>query len=211
MGLDEGYIEATAFSFSNDVPSPPDRRENQRHVTILRIGKLITSRSQELCLVRNISSGGLMLHVYSPRTVGERVEVELKTGHRLRGVIRWVRDANVGVMFDEQVNVADVLANPALFEDGTKPRAPRLDVSCNATVRAGAQLCQVGVCDISQGGAKIATDRSFLPDEQVVITLAGFRPMAATIRWCGNGFAGVGFNQLLPFDELTNWLNSVCN
>lgn len=210
MGLDEGYIETTAFSFSNAVPSPPERRENQRHVTILRIGKLITSRSQELCLVRNISGGGLMLHVYSPREVGEAVEVELKTGHRLRGVIRWTHEANVGVMFEEKVNVADVLANPVLFEDGTKPRAPRLDVSCNATVRAGAQLCQVGVCDISQGGAKIATDRIFLPNEQVVITLPEFRPIAATIRWCGNGFAGVGFHQLLPFGELTHWLKSVC-
>lgn len=211
MGLDEGYIETTAFSLSSDVPSPPERRENQRHVTILRVGKLITPRSQELCLVRNISGGGLMLHVYSPRTVGERVEVELKTGHRLRGVIRWTRDANVGVMFDEKVNVASVLANPTLLEDGTKPRAPRLDVSCTAMLRAGARVGQVGVCDISQGGAKIATERMFMPDEQVVITLPGFRPMAATIRWCGGGFAGVGFNQLLPFDELTHWLKSVCD
>ncbi len=211
MGLDEGHIESTAFSFSSDVPPPPDRRRNQRHVTILRVGKLITSRSQELCLIRNISAGGLMLHVYSPRKVGERIEVELKTGHRLRGAIQWAHDANVGVRFDEKVNVGDVLANPTVLDDGTKPRAPRLDVSCHATLRAGAQICRVGVRDISQGGMKIATDRTFAPDEQVVVTLPGFRPMAATIRWCDDGFAGIGFNQLLPFDELTHWLKSICD
>jgi hypothetical protein len=26
------------------------------------------------------------------------------------------------------------------------------------------------------------------------------------VRWCGDGFAGIAFHQLLPFGELMAWL-----
>jgi hypothetical protein len=28
------------------------------------------------------------------------------------------------------------------------------------------------------------------------------------VRWCGEGLAGIAFNQLIPFGELMSWLRS---
>ena len=57
-------LEETIFSFSREAPPPPrERRRQARHLTILKVGTLIVDGGRELCLIRNISAGGLMAHV----------------------------------------------------------------------------------------------------------------------------------------------------
>jgi len=58
-------VEETTFSFSTRAPQPPERRRDTRHITILRVGTILVDGRRELCLIRNISAGGLMAHVYS--------------------------------------------------------------------------------------------------------------------------------------------------
>src|SRR5579875_2929966 len=77
--------EETMFSFSRLAPRPPDRRRDTRHLTILRVGALIGTEGRELCLIRNISAGGLMAHVYSRHENGERVAIELKGNQQTPG------------------------------------------------------------------------------------------------------------------------------
>ena len=86
--LAENPILETSFSFSDQVPPPPERREGERYVTILRVGVLIVDGQRELCLIRNISAGGLMAHVYSPVQPGQRVVVELKTSQQIEGFVQ---------------------------------------------------------------------------------------------------------------------------
>jgi hypothetical protein len=81
--LAENQILETSFSFSDQVPTPPERREDERFVTILRVGVLVIEGRRELCLIRNISAGGLMAHVYSPVEPGQRVVVELKSNQQI--------------------------------------------------------------------------------------------------------------------------------
>ena len=102
--------EETTFSFSEKAPQPPERRRDPRHLTILRVGALIGPQGRELCLIRNISAGGLMAHAYSPHKLGERVSVELKTKQAMDGEVIWVSDSNIGVQFDAPIDVAELLA-----------------------------------------------------------------------------------------------------
>ena len=81
--------EETIFSFSPRAPQPPERRRETRHLTILRVGALIGPNGRELCLIRNISAGGLMAHVYSHHSTGGRVAVELKSNQAVPGEVRF--------------------------------------------------------------------------------------------------------------------------
>ena len=65
-------VVETHFSFSPHVPEPPDRRTAERHIKILRVAALTIEGRRELCLIRNISAGGLMAHVYSTVKLGEQ-------------------------------------------------------------------------------------------------------------------------------------------
>src|SRR3712207_2902356 len=110
-------LEETTFSFSTSAPQP-DRRRHGRHLTILRVGALIIGGRRELCLIRNISAGGLMAHVYSAMQVGQRLAVELKGDQAVAGEVAWVEDANIGITFDEPIDVEEILAIQAASANG---------------------------------------------------------------------------------------------
>src|SRR3712207_939886 len=90
-------VEETSISLSAATPPPPERRQQQRHLTILRVGALIVDGERELCLVRNISAGGVMAHVYRPIAVGTRVAIEIKNDEPIAGRVVWEADSNIGV------------------------------------------------------------------------------------------------------------------
>jgi hypothetical protein len=204
--LVENQILETSFSVSEQVPAPPERREGERYVTILRVGVLVIDGRRELCLIRNVSAGGLMAHVYSPVRPGQRVVVELKSNQQIEGEVEWVRDADAGIAFDVKVDISQLLANPAVLENGWRPRLPRVEIDRLATLRVGARTYWVHTRDVSQGGVKIETDQPLETGTAVMITLENLRPLAATVRWQKGRACGIAFNDLLPFEELIAWL-----
>jgi hypothetical protein len=199
-------VEETTFSLSREAPPPPDRRKQPRHITILRVGTIILEDRRELCLIRNISAGGLMAHVYSQLKLGERLEVEFKTNQRLAGKVSWAEGTNVGIAFDEPVDLEDLLAVTTELGNGWRPRLPRVEVDRLGTLRVGSRIYALNTRDISQGGVKIEIDQPLDVGAEVVITLDKFRPVAGVVRWYHEGFCGVAFNQVIPFQELIAWL-----
>ena len=204
--LAENQILETSFSLSDQVPTPHERRNEDRYVTILRVGVLVIDGRRELCLIRNISAGGLMAHVYSPVEPGQRVTVELKTNQQIEGRIHWVRDADAGIAFDIPVDITQLLANPPVLENGWRPRLPRVEIDRLATLRVGARTYWVHTRDVSQGGVKVDTDQPLEVGTAVVVTLENFRPLAGSVRWQKGRACGIAFNDLLPFEQLIHWL-----
>jgi hypothetical protein len=195
--------EETTFSFSKDAPEP--RREQARRLTTLRVGAITIRGERELCLIRNVSGGGLRAHVHSAVSVGEGVSVELKTNQQTRGTVSWVDDNVVGIAFDSEIDVEDLLASQSAT-DGIRPRMPRVEADRLGQLRIGARLFPVNTCDISQGGVRLEIDHPLEPGQNVVLTLEKFRPVPGVVRWYGDSQAGIAFNQVIPFKELMDWL-----
>jgi PilZ domain len=200
--------EETIFSFSTEAPKPPERRQGLRNLTILRVGALIVDGRRELCLIRNISAGGMMAHVYSVLPVDKEVQVELKTNEGIPGRVLWMEESNVGVEFHQPIDVAEMLASHAALENGWRPRLPRVEVDCLGELRIGSATYPVNTCDISQGGVKIELDRAIPKGSDAVLVFEKLRPVHGVVRWYHEGQAGIGFNQVIPFHELMAWLRS---
>jgi hypothetical protein len=200
-------VETTLYSLSDEAPTPissTERRDGERHMTLFRVGSILVDDRRELCLIKNISAGGMMIRLYCSLAIGTPVVVELKSGQPIRGKISWSRDQNAGVSFDHPVDVIDILTSSM---DGPRPRMPRIETQCHATLRDGANLLRVEACDISQGGVKIRTDAVLAPGCDVVVTLPELAAQAGIICWSANGYAGVNFNRLMPLSELVAWLH----
>ncbi|MDQ4088332.1 MAG: PilZ domain-containing protein, partial [Pseudomonadota bacterium] len=163
-------IGETGFSLSRRVPKPErERRRDERQLTILRVGVLVVEGERELCLIRNISAGGLMAHVYREVRKDQRVTVELKSGQQIGGRVVWTAGRNAGIAFDAPIDVAELLANPPRLANGWRPRLPRVEVDRLATLRVGAGMCWVQVRDVSQGGVKLEVDRPLETGAEVVV------------------------------------------
>lgn len=198
--------QTTVFSLTDKAPSisdAPDRRDGERHVTLYRVGSMIIDGRRELCLIKNISAGGMMVRMYCPVETGRTVTIELKCGQQVRGQICWARDNVAGVTFAKPIDVIDLLSNAA---NGPRPRMPRVAVENVATLRQGASMFRVTSCDISQGGAKLRCEDSLEIDGDAVLSLPGLEPRQGVIRWQDGGFAGLHFNGLLPLTDLVKWL-----
>jgi len=201
--LDEQPIETTLYSLGESVPPPPERRTGERHLSLLRVGALTIDGRRELCLIRNISSGGMLIRAYCDIAEGKRLGIELKHGEPILATAKWTKDECVGISFDQPINVLALLSSS---EDGPRPRMPRVEVDCTAWVRVGADMHRTRAMDISQGGLKVQVRKDLPLGAPVVVSIAGLDPCPGVIRWTEDGDYGITFNRVLPLPVLVSWL-----
>jgi hypothetical protein len=172
-------------------------------LTLYRVGSILIENRRELCLIKNISAGGMMIRLYCTIAEGTPLTVELKSGHPITGKVSWTRDHHAGISFDDPIDVIDILSSAM---GGPRPRMPRIETNCHATLREGANVLRVKACDISQGGVKIQCETIVAQGADIVITLPGLEPQRGIACWIEDGFIGITFNRLIPLGELVTWL-----
>jgi hypothetical protein len=196
-------VEQTVYSLSDAAPAPPDRRNGDRYLTLFRVGALVVDGRRELCLIRNVSAGGMLIRPYSPLAVGTAVSIELKHGETVSGVARWMEDGLVGIAFDEPI---DILALLTAADDAPQPRMPRIELSCTAWVREDAEIYRTRTINISQGGMCVEGDPRPQLNSKVIVSLAGLEPIPGRVMWKEDDRCGIGFNRVLAVTELMNFL-----
>jgi hypothetical protein len=198
--------ETTLYSLSESPLSPSqERRDGDRLTTLYRVGSLLIAERRELCLIKNISAGGMMVRVYCGIAEGTRLAVELKCGEPIAGTVSWARDALLGITFDAPIEVIDILSNPT---DGPRPRLPRVEINETVSVREGATTYRLKLCDISQGGLKVEGDTALANGSHVVVTIAGTEPLPGVVRWTAGQQMGITFNKMMALPTLVEWLHA---
>lgn len=205
VNVDGQPPETTLISMARSLPRPPDRREGQRYLTLLRVGSMTVDGRRQLCLIRNVSCGGMLIRTYSELEAGTRMSIEFKHGESVVGTVRWTRAGEVGLMFDHAIDVLQLLETAT---NGPAPRMPRVEICATAWVRADAVTHRTQAVDISQGGLKIRMVDRLRLREQVVVTLAGMQPIAGIVGWAEGEHQGICFNQTLQLQTLIHWLKS---
>lgn len=201
-------VVETSYSFSTVAPGPPERRGHERHVKILRVGVLVIDGRRELCLIRNISAGGLMAHVYSGLKPGQQVMVELRTHDPIAGRVAWTRETNVGIAFEKPADIEALLANPPTLDNGWRARSPRIEVDRAAIVRIDGVASPARIRDISQSGVKLETKAALAINCDVVVTPDGLDPIAGVVRWRDDERIGIAFNRIIPLADLIAWIKA---
>lgn len=192
-----------AQEWDDGARSPGSAEREERQVSLYRVGALTISGRRELCVVRNVASGGMMLHAYSkikPRTA---ISIEFKHGTQIAGTVKWARGQAVGVQFDKPIDVEAVLASSP---DGLRPRLPRIGIETPVTVRQDGESFAMRAIDISQGGVCVEGPNPLSLGADAVVSIGGLAAEAAVVRWRNGDCYGIGFNRLLSVSSLSDWL-----
>jgi len=201
----DAAFESTTVSLSTAVPRPAERRTDERLSAMLRVGKLTEANgSEQLIKVKNLSAGGVMAIVSRAPTVGEAIHIELSS-QRIPGTVVWTRDGMAGFKFDQNVDLGELLAGRKP-RHGFRPRPPRLEIPCKASVRVGKTYYAVDVHDISLGGIKVVPIEEYCVGKKVLVVVESLRPIKGEVRWYSDRRAGIVFDQPLNFDELSEWV-----
>ena len=198
-------FESTTVSLSTSVPRPAERREEERVSAMLRVAKLVGANGeQQLVKIKNMSAGGVMAITPHAPTIGDQIELELSS-QKIPCSVIWTRDEFVGLKFQQDVDLGELLAGrkPRL---GFRPRPPRLEIACKASVKVGKVYYTVDVHDVSLGGMKVEPIEEYCVGKKVIVVVESLRPIKGEVRWYSDRKAGIVFDQPLDFDELSEWV-----
>jgi hypothetical protein len=201
---DQAAFESTTFSLTTEVPRPAERRVDERLIPLLKVAKLTSDSGERLMRIRNISAGGVMGEVGDCPAVGEAVGVELSS-QKIPSTVIWIREGLVGIKFDQSVDLGELLAGRKP-RHGFRPRPPRLNVDCKASVRLGKVYYTVDVHDISLGGMKVEPIEEYCVGREVTVVVESLKPIKGEIRWYSERRAGIVFQKPLDFEELAEWV-----
>ena len=197
-------LETTLYSL--DAAPPRQRRPRaERYLSLFRVGALTVGERRELCLIKNISAGGMLIRAYSAIPVSAHVSIELKQAEPVTGTVQWVDGDSVGVAFDEPI---DVLSLISLRLEAPRPRMPRIQVDSLATIRDGADLLRTTAINISQGGLCVESRAELAIGVDVIVSLNGLAPEPAVVKWREGDCYGIAFNRVLSITQLVAWLQA---
>jgi hypothetical protein len=184
----------------------PERRSSRRERIVLRVGVLTDESGACFCLVKNISQSGAKVKLYGPATVGSAVELRMGDESPLAGRIVWARDGLAGIDFDGAVEPEMVLRAAHKLAPTKRRSSPRVRAAGQVLLRSGGQIHAAALCDISTSGAKIRTSKLLEFGPSLAITLRGFPPMKAYVRWMDDAHVGLVFDDHIPVELLSEWL-----
>jgi hypothetical protein len=201
----DAAFESTTVSLSTAVPRPADRPGDERLSSTLRLGKLTDATGNEqLIRIKNLSAGGVLAIVTKVPQVGDQLSLELSS-QRIPVTVVWTRDDMAGLKFDHNVDLGELLAGRKP-RHGFRPRPPRLEMPCKASVRVGKTYYTVDVHDISLGGIKVEPIAEYCVGKKVLVVVESLRPIKGEVRWYSERRAGIVFDRPLDFEELSEWV-----
>lgn len=197
----------TVYSLSGEVP-PAGAPELEGGASVLQPGALVVGSVRQICLIRKLGAGGAVLHADLPVEEGRRLELELETGEQLEGTVVWRRGSELGLRFDEELDVLPIVARNLASQPGERRRMPRIELSCPALLETASRSVMVTIRDVAQGGVRIDASVPLAAEDRVTIFPEGLRPIEGNVRWSSGGSAGIAFRPEMQWQELMPWLRA---
>jgi hypothetical protein len=178
------------------------RRRLRRWAVNMRAAIRIAGGAEE-CTVVDLSPAGARVRLDAERqaTVGGRVELELDGYGVVVCEVRYSAGGNLGLMFLHDDAGEVELARYLVSRRPTR-RAARQKVSARGllTPRKAQSVCVVD--DISRTGASVMVDNpgAFAEGDEVLLNIAGFGDVVATVRRVAEDRLGLMFHQQLDGD-----------
>lgn len=184
-----------------------ERRTGNRHISVFRVGRLVDDQGDQICVIRNISSGGVMIEANRIPEAGARVTIELRSDRSLAATVRWARDREAGIQFDSPIDVAAMLREEKQSILRLSPRASRFIRQGNVKIIGTVATCDAAIANISINGLGLKTDTRFARDEPVIASIEGLGAARAVVRWWTKGEMGLKLQTPLSYRALANWLD----
>lgn len=192
------------------VEEQGERRQFSRNLRVMRVARLAAPDldAEGLGMVRDVSSGGMMIDAHFDLAIGQSVSIALIDDQELTGTVAWKEGRMLGICFAKEIPVDQILAKPAAQADGKRARLPRFSVQKPVQIKLDTVTLDAILHDVSQRGGKLQCEGKLRVHSNLLLRAEGARPVGATIKWRAGDMLGVEFHRLLAIDELEHWLKA---
>src|SRR3954453_18482108 len=157
------------------------------------------------CEIRKISALGVTVASDIAPALGDRVLVELATGQRPAGKIAWSEGEELGVRFEDSIDVIALLNRKLVSQTPERRTMPRLEVRCLAHIKCGEHFWPAVLRNISANGLQLEGDDLPAVGTYVSVFVEGLNIPSGEIVWSRGGLAGAELFEELSWTSIIPW------
>jgi hypothetical protein len=160
------------------------------------------------CEIRKISALGATVGSDLNPALGDRVSIELANGQRPAGKIAWARRGELGVRFEDSVDVVALLNRKLVSQTPERRTMPRIEVRCIAHLKCGGRFWPAMMRNISSGGLQIEGEELPAIGTFVSVFIEGLNIPAGEIIWRQGKLAGIELFEELSWTSIIPWVRN---
>jgi len=160
------------------------------------------------CEIRKISALGVTVASVLAPALGDRVSIELATGQRPAGKIAWADGGELGVRFDDAIDVIALLNRKLVSQTPERRTMPRLEVRCLAHIKCGENFWPAMLRNISSGGLQLEGSEMPSVGAYVSLFVEGLNIPAGEVLWSKGELIGVELLEELSWTSIIPWVRN---
>jgi hypothetical protein len=169
-------------------------------------GVIYDSGSRLECSIRKISALGATLRSNLEKAPGDPVAVELGTGQRPSGTIAWASQGELGVAFNEPVDVLALINRNLLSQTGERRAMPRVEMRCGVHLKWAGELAPAILRNISARGLQVEGDALPGRGTFVSVFVEGLVVPSGEVIWTKGNLAGIELFEDLSWTSIMPWI-----
>lgn len=176
-------------------------RTAPRFTLLIRAAKLVSAQGEFVCVIRDVSETGVSVRLFHRLPGCQQFALHMPAGAVYEITNVWERGNEAGFRFDEAVEVPRLIS-----ESGEYPkRGLRLALCFPITIASMGQQFEAVVENLSQQGARIASDGMMAIDQAIRLDVPGahgeLREIRAKIRWRRDQAYGLVFDDTFTLGD----------
>lgn len=174
-----------------------DQRAAPRFTSLIRAAKLVSSQGEFVCVVRDVSTGGVRLRCFHAVPQDPSMELQLQNGDSF--LVQRVRQDGFEASFRF---VAPAAIERLVQEAWDYPRRPlRLNVAVPLTLRSLSGPIAAVTQNISQQGCRVECAMPLALAQPVVVEGAQLPGIRAKVRWRRGNDCGLVFDDTFSLKD----------
>ena len=160
------------------------------------------------CVIRKISALGATVGSDLVPALGDRVAIEIATGQRPSGRVAWTGRTEIGVRFDDSIDVLALLNRQLVSQSRERRTMPRLEVRATAHIKCGEHFRPATLRNISSHGLQLEGEDLPPVGTYVSVFMDGLNIPPGEIAWQRDNLAGVEIFEELSWTSIIPWVRN---
>jgi hypothetical protein len=140
--------------------------------------------------------------------LGDRVSIELANGQRPAGKVAWARRGELGVRFEDSIDVVALLNRKLVSQTPERRTMPRIEVRAIAHLKCGGRFWPAMTRNISSGGLQIESEDLPAIGTFVSVFVEGLNIPSGEIVWKQGRLAGIELFEELSWTSIIPWVRN---
>jgi hypothetical protein len=161
------------------------------------------------CEIRKISALGATIGSDLVPALGDRVAVEIATGQRPAGRVAWTGRRELGVRFEDSIDVIALLNRQLVSQARERRTMPRLEVRATAHIKCGENFRPAVLRNISSNGLQLEGEELPALGTYVSVFVEGLNIPSGEVIWARGSLAGIELFEELSWTSIIPWVRGI--